>query len=165
MKKEKSIVSQTLMYIFFLILGVLLSVVIHELSHYIAVKMCGGTVVDISIGIENFVSCYVDEKYKSFISLSSVFMPLFLLCIFAFFKNAYVSCFNIGFSVAIFMNIVLGIYAIYFEKSVEIQNTYDVTFAYNNSSNGNIILILSGIWFVILMAIIINEMRKLYKYI
>ncbi len=149
--------------ILLIVVGAGLNFVIHELSHTLMLVICKGNVEEISFGQNMFVGGYVEYNYVSTVALASIFVPFIISFLISLFKNVYVSFLDLGFSLPIVLNVLLGFYAHFFIKDVATQNTYDLALACNFMEENIIILLLCGAILIIQIWLIVEGFKKIYK--
>ena len=163
MFKKSSTAKLIVFAIIFIIIGMSINFVVHELSHMLMLIICQGSVEEISFGTNMFVGGYINYNYISVVALASIFIPFIISFILSLLKNTYVQFFNMGFSVPIVINILFGFIAHFFIKDVAIQNTYDLALACDFMEENIIILLLCGVILIIQIWLIIEGFKKIYK--
>ena len=143
------------------ILGLVLTFVVHELSHCFVLELMGGTTESISIGIKNYVVGYIPPGKISVVALSSIFIPLTISCVLVFIKQLYVQIFCGVFTVSPLIHCLFGIIINIVEKDIAKRATYDVVLAIDNAIHP------MGIWVFVLFCLILAIAIILYngKYI
>ena len=74
------------LYIAVLLVTLVLGTIVHELSHVLAVIVCGGTVSGISFGITSSVGGNLDNQYVSYVAMAALVLPAILVFLSSFFK-------------------------------------------------------------------------------
>ena len=163
MLKKSSTAKLVAFAIIFIVIGMSINFVVHELSHMLMLMICQGSVEEISFGTNMFVGGHIDYNYISVVALASIFIPFIISFVLSLLKNTYMQFFNIGFSVPIVINILFGFIAHFFIKDIVIQNTYDLALACNFMEENIIILLLCGAILIIQIWLIIESFKKIYK--
>ena len=76
--KEKNYTIIGVISIILIISGAIINLIVHELSHYLVLKICNGSFVDGKIASESFVAGYIEPQYIAVVALASIYIPLFI---------------------------------------------------------------------------------------
>lgn len=143
--------------------GMILNFVIHEFSHAIVLILCNGSLMDLELTNELFVSGYTETRYIAIIALASIYIPLGLSVISMFLKNKYVNIFYCGFTLPIFINCLLGLIAFVFEKNETIRKTYDFVLAMENCSSQFVVCAITVLMMIFSLIITLKNLISFAK--
>lgn len=148
--------------IFFISLGAIVNLIVHELSHLVVLLFCNGEVNSLSIGISSFVSGYVEQKHIAIIAMSSVIIPAVITLIISYFRQYYLCCFSCGFIIPTIINSTLGLFAVFFVKDGT-RFTYDIALAFDNVNAQWMIVILTILILLICVYVMTKQIAHIYK--
>lgn len=161
--KEKNYTIVGIISVILIILGAIINLIVHELSHYLVLKICNGSFVDAKIASESFVAGYIEQQYIAVVALASIYIPLFISLIMSIFKNMYVNTFCCGFTFPIFINVLFGLVVAVFEKNKIVRATYDIALAIDNCKFDWWIYLISIVSLFVVLFILIKNVKTFCK--
>lgn len=157
--KKDNYVFLGIMSIVCVISGAVSNLIIHELSHFLVLKLCNGSLVDTKIASESFVAGYIEPQYIAVVAMASIYIPLLIAIIMSVFKNVYINTLCCGFTLPICINILFGLFATIFIENKLIRATYDIALAIDNCKSDWWIYLISIVSLFVVLFILIKNVK------
>ena len=146
-----------------IVLALPVGLALHEGSHMLTLCLCNGTFDGISFGTQSYVGGYVDPKYISLVSMSSIFIPLIVSVILSMIRSIHLLSFNLGLTIQTVVNITFGLFATAFVHNDLVRETYDVALAYDYSMFPSIVVIASVLCLFIQLFFVCWQIKRCNK--
>lgn len=156
-KTKNNIAKDIIILLFLNFLGIVVNLIVHELSHLLVLYICNGQATELSVGTNNFVAGYVPYQYISVVSLSSIYVPLAISCILTCIKQLYVQIFCGAFTLPSIISILFAVIANFTNQSQSERATYDLLLAVDNSQIPILVWSISILMFILSVIVMIKN--------
>ena len=130
MTKNSNLIVHMAKVVLFMLFGLFLALVLHEFSHMIVLLMCNGSVEEISIGSQSFVSGQIQSQHIPLVAMSSIVIPTIIAISSLLIKKNFIKPMILSVAMHNCINVAGGIFASFLSPT---DNTWDIVLALNTT--------------------------------